>query len=193
MRSSPGSAVAVARAFEGCSACASVDWGAWRHFMEAAANYDLAQGMIAGAALAYLWGAPMTPANPPAGAREPASHHWWDAASDVADAARDHFQDTVAAVQNTGIGLADRAKDATSSIGGAIDDPDIWKPLAGASLIVVADIPGAILTGVCIASAGGACLPAELYDVFVMLPATYYGVCLITGDNYPGTGHSCEH
>src|SRR5581483_3750028 len=52
---------ALARAFAGCSACASVDWGAWRHFMEAAANYDLAQGMIAGAALAYLWGAPMTP------------------------------------------------------------------------------------------------------------------------------------
>jgi len=45
---------ALARAFAGCSACASVDWGAWRHFMEAAANYDLAQGMIAGAAYAAL-------------------------------------------------------------------------------------------------------------------------------------------
>jgi len=54
MRSSPGSAVAVARAFEGCSDCVNVDWGAWRHFMEAAANYDLAQGMIAGAAYAAL-------------------------------------------------------------------------------------------------------------------------------------------
>ena len=85
--------------------------------------------------------------------------------------------------------FVDQVRDAWNDFVDDTSDPSVWKPLAGASIFFVADIPGVALDIACVASIAttgpggtGVCYAAEVYFFAVMLPATDLGVCMIRGE-----------
>ena len=80
---------------------------------------------------------------------------------------------------------------------GDVDALTFWKPLAGAAIIFVADVPAIGLHLLCVSDPSDTCLAcvgAHAYDLFVVLPATYLGLCLISQHNIfgvPGLDSFC--
>jgi hypothetical protein len=95
--------------------------------------------------------------------------------------------------------------EAAEGVGGALHDAwddfasdlsDVSRPLAGAALIIVADLPVAIGESLCALTAwsGVTCVAVNLYAIFVATPATYVGLCMMAEDNFfkiPGLDSVC--
>jgi len=105
-------------------------------------------------------------------------------------------------VADCGKKAVDKAEDVTGGVADAagavaddLSDPDVWKPLAGVAIVIVADVPEMALAYVCIQSAGAACAPLEIYSTTVALPANALGFCLMTGEDFgiPGAKRVCSH
>jgi RHS repeat-associated protein len=105
-----------------------------------------------------------------------------------------HPQDCI---EETAENVGGEFKKAGGALGDLFGDRRVWRPLAGAAIIIAADVPGTALWAACIAGGGIACPAAAWYDVAVVIPATYTGVCLIAGENFfgipvPGLDEFCR-
>jgi RHS repeat-associated protein len=98
-----------------------------------------------------------------------------------------------------------KTKNVASTVGGAIKQGtqevgeslgQVGRPLAGAAIIIVADLPVAIGEPLCILTvwSGVTCIAVNAYVYLVATPTTYVGLCMMAEDNFfdiPGLDGVC--